>query len=50
MNCNSSNGRIDILGPNPMPLFDKIPISKNNNRITFFIKATYPSHSVLEGL
>lgn len=31
MNCNSSNGRIDILGPNPMALFDKIPISKNNN-------------------
>ena len=32
MNCNSSNGRIDILGPNPMELFDKIPVNKNNNR------------------
>ena len=31
MNCNSSNGRIDILGPNPMELFDKIPVNKNNN-------------------
>lgn len=31
MNCNSSNGRIDILGPNQLQLFDKIPIHKNNN-------------------
>jgi len=49
MNCSSTNGRIDIMGPNIMnqfDLYDKIPTNRNNGDYSNVLRGTW-EHNLL---